>query len=182
MYAGLSSMSTASRPSSSAATATVPLPAKESSQYEFGVEAPRELVFDHLLRVGQDLNLNVQVLEKSSGLVRFENATLSSEQLDRYCLYPFVHATNSQQPYDTFWNWNARSLQGGGGPVTGRVSLTVLLTQDSAKSTAVNIRGNWGGGNTHEQYLLNSKAVLEKEVEQKLKARLATPATAPGRE
>ena len=63
---------------------SLPRPVQEASHYEFSVAAPRDVVFDRLLRIGQARNLNVQVLEKSSGIVRFENAALSPAFLDTY--------------------------------------------------------------------------------------------------
>src|SRR6266566_10077919 len=84
----------------------IPVPAHSAAFYEFTVEAPRERAFDQLLRVAHGLNLSVLVLEKSSGILRFENATLASMQLDTYCVYPFTNS-RTQLPLDTFGNWNA---------------------------------------------------------------------------
>ena len=113
------------------------------------------------------------MLEKSSGIVRFENAALSPALLDTYCLYPFV-IQGTTAPFDTFSNWNVRSLQGGAGPVTGRVSLTILITP-SGNATLVNIRGNWVGGNPAEQHVLNSTLALEKELEQAVLNSMSAP-------
>src|SRR5438552_3110137 len=87
----------------------VPVVPQTASYYEFSVAAPRDRAFDELLRVAHRNNLSVHVLEKSSGLLRFESATLSAAQLDEYCQYPFT-SSRSGQAFDTFSGWNARAL------------------------------------------------------------------------
>jgi hypothetical protein len=44
----------------------------------FSVDGDREAVFDAALRASHGLNLNVAVLEKESGLIRFDSATLTA--------------------------------------------------------------------------------------------------------
>ena len=61
----------------------------EVSFADFSFSQSRDQVFDLALAVAQRLNLNVAVLEKSSGLLRFESAVLSADQLDKYCVYPY---------------------------------------------------------------------------------------------
>ena len=134
------------------------------SHYRFQVAAPASATFDRILRAGLGLNLNVQVLEKSSGLIRFEQAALSAAQLDQYCQYPYVNA-QSGAPWDTFTGWNVRSLQGGSGPVSGSVSLTVLVSEVTPDSSDIEVRGNWRGGNASEMLPLNSRLTLEHAIE-----------------
>jgi hypothetical protein len=146
----------------------VPVPANPAQYHEFTVAAPRDRVFDAILKVGQQNNLNVAVLEKSSGLIRFDNATFSATQLDNFCLYPFTHS-RSGKSLGTFDEWNQRSLKKGTGPVLGSVSLNVVLTEVSPGATAVNIRGNWMAQSTVERYVVNSQGVLEKLLEEEVR-------------
>jgi hypothetical protein len=131
----------------------------EVSFADFGFSKPRDQVFDAALAVAQRLNLNVAVLEKSSGLLRFESAVLSADQLDTYCVYPY-NRSNTGQAFDTFAGWSRRSLANGGGPVSGTVSLTVLLSERPA-GTSVNVRAAFTAANATEKYSVNSKQVLE---------------------
>ena len=133
----------------------------EVSFADFSFSKPRDYVFDAALAVAQRLNLNVAVLEKSSGLLRFESAVLSADQLDSYCVYPY-NRSNTGQPVDTFSGWNRRSLAiaNGGGPVSGTVSLTVLLSE-KPEGTSVNVRAAFTAANSTERYSVNSKQVLE---------------------
>jgi hypothetical protein len=89
--------------------------------HSFSVERSRSEVFDAALSLAQQLNLDVAVLEKQSGLIRFENAALTAAQLDRYIEYPYVKPGTSV-PLQTFQQWYARALQLNEGPVRRRVS------------------------------------------------------------
>lgn len=150
----------------------------EVSFADFSFTQSRDQVFDAALAAAQRLNLNVAVLEKSSGLLRFESAVLSSDQLDRYCIYPYKRQ-GSDDAFDTFANWNGRSLSHGGGPVTGSVSLTVLLSQ-TPEGTRVNIRASFVALNAQERYAVNSKQALETEFRDALQKQLAAPTQAGG--
>ena len=44
----------------------------------FSVDGDREAVFGAALRASHGLNLNVAVLEKESGLIRFDSVTLTA--------------------------------------------------------------------------------------------------------
>ena len=147
----------------------------ETSSYQAHVEAPRSGVFDAALGVAQALNLDVVVLEKSSGLIRFENASLSPAQLQRYCAYPVVYVDN-EEPVKTFADWS-RDLQGRGlTPLRGHVNLTFLLRESDADSTSLNIRGNWyatGGG---ERLDLTSNQAFEAEIHRAILAELGLDA------
>lgn len=133
------------------------------------IEAPRQDVFDASLIVSQYLNLNVAVLEKDSGLIRFETAALTASQLGQYCEYPFVNRTG--ESWDTFAGWNSRSSQAGTGPVRGKVSLTILITDDSGGSN-LNMRAHWLAYNSNEEYACNSTGAFEAEFVSDLKANL----------
>jgi len=135
------------------------------------MEKPKGQVFDAALSVAQELNLNVAVLEKESGFLRFEMATLTPWQLDKYCQYPFVDA-RTQATWDTFQNWNQRSLAAGDGPVRGTVSLTLLMSDDGAARTKATLRGNWTAQNNTGVDQCNSLGVLEGEFETSLRSRL----------
>ena len=71
------------------------VPAQTAIQ-DYSINAPIQKVFEAALVVAQSRNLDVAVLEKQSGLIRFEAAFLSPTQLDNYCKYPYVHPNNSQ--------------------------------------------------------------------------------------
>ena len=146
----------------------------ETSLYEYTVPHPRERVFDAALSVAQRLNLNVAVLEKQSGLLRFESAYLTPLQLDQYCVYPFT-GSRTRQPLDTFAEWNKRA----NGMVRGTVSLTALLSDRPGGQTAVNVRGNWTAVGPGEAFNLNSKKILEAQFQQDLVRELASHGGTP---
>jgi hypothetical protein len=148
----------------------------EVSFADFSFSQSRDQVFDLALAVAQRLNLNVAVLEKSSGLLRFESAVLSADQLDNYCVYPYNRA-NTSQPVDTFAGWNRRSLANGRGPATGTVSLTVLLGE-TPHGTTVNLRAAFTAGNATEKYAVNSKQVLESAFRDALQKQIGGMTTA----
>lgn len=130
----------------------------------------RAEVFDAALAVAQAANLNVAVLEKDSGLIRFESASLSPQQLDRYCHYPVVYV-ESGKPFDTFENWNYRSVVAGVGHVFGSVTLSFLISE-TADGSNINLRSNWAARNNTESLPCQSKGILERELLDQLAARL----------
>ena len=73
-----------------AACRPVLVPGQQFTMENFTVPAPRERVFDAALAVSQRLNLQVAVIEKASGFIRFENAVLTPQQLDDFCDECFV--------------------------------------------------------------------------------------------
>lgn len=139
----------------------VPVPA-ETRTTEDIIWAPRATVFDAALAVAQDLNLNVDVLEKASGLLKFESAFLSPSQLDRFCTYP-AKDPKTGEAWDTFANWNSRSVSGGSGAVTGRVALNVLMKELAPQETEVSIRATFSASNNTETNQCGSLGVLEEE-------------------
>ena len=142
------------------------------TDHEFELEAPRTQVFESLLSVAQGLNLSVDVLEKESGFIQFKNSALSSTQLDEYCIYPFVKA-GTEQSWDTFTGWNQRSLRAAGGSVNGTVSLNILLTEVAdGNRTHATLHSTWVASNQAETHEVNSKGVLERRIEEALRARL----------
>lgn len=137
---------------------------------EFDVERSRSEVFEALLSVAQTLNLSVDVLEKDSGFIQFKNSALSPIQLDRYCKYPYVKV-GTDIPWDTFQNWNQRSIAGGFGSVSGTLSLNAVLSV-TASGTHVKLHSTFVATNRNETHECSSKGVLEKEFEQALRSRL----------
>ena len=133
------------------------------------IEARRQEVFDAALIVSQYLSLNVAVLEKDSGLIRFETAALTASQLDQYCEYPFVNRTG--QPWDTFIAWYSRSSQAGTGQVRGKVSLTILISE-IPKGANLNLRAHWSAYNGNEEFDCNSTGIFEEEFVSELKIKL----------
>ena len=142
----------------------------ETAIQDYSINAPIQNVFEAALVVAQFRNLDVSVLEKQSGLIRFEAASLSPTQLDKYCEYPYVHP-NTGRAWDTFVNWNKRSLNAGGGPVRGKVSLTLLITGKGSASN-INLRSNWTSYNSIETTLCNSNGEFEREFINDLKRHL----------
>ena len=138
---------------------TLRVPAKTAIT-DTQIFASREEVFDAALVVSQHLSLNVGVLEKDSGLIRFDAALLTPFQLDEYCEYPYVNRAG--QPLATFADVSARSEKGATGPVNGKVSLTILITDDPAGSN-MNIRSIWSAHTAAQNVACNSTGVFEKD-------------------
>lgn len=143
------------------------IPAETAIQ-NFEVNVSRQQAFDASLAVAQMLNLSVAVLEKQSGLIRFETATLSADQLDQYCDYMAVDPSTNK-PWDTFKNWNTRSVENGGGNVKGTVTINILITEKASRSS-ISMRSNWVASNAREVYPCNSKKIFENDFISKLKA------------
>jgi hypothetical protein len=120
------------------------------------------------------MNLTVKVIEKSSGLLSFESAALTAEQLDQYCKYPFVKG-KSDEPFDTFTNWNKRSMKANQGIVSGVVTLSLVLTAQAPTASTVDVRSNWVAGTLVERYPLQSRGVLEQEMQRMVLERLKAP-------
>ena len=120
--------------------------------------------------MAQSLNLRVDVLEKDSGFIQFNNSALSATQLSLYTLYPLVKP-GTTQAFDSYLNWNSRSLKLGGGNVRGTVNLNIVLT-DLGNATRVKIHSSWTASNNQESYQVNSEGDLERELERDLKVKL----------
>lgn len=143
----------------------------ETTTTEETVAASRDQAFDAALAVAQELNLNVDVLGKASGLLKFENAFLSAPQLDRYCDYPWQYRATGE-PFDTFTNWDSRSQTQGAGTVKGNVALNVLMKEVGPEETEVSIRTTLSAGNRNETAQCTSTEVLEEEFLNGLKEEL----------
>lgn len=139
------------------------------TDYEFTLERSRAEVFDAMLFVAQGLNLNVDVLEKDSGFIQFKHSALTPGQLDKYCQYLAIKPDG--QAWDTYQNWNIRSMRGGVGNVYGTVSLNAVLVE-SGSSTIVRIHSTWTASNRNETHQVNSLGILEGEFEKALKEKL----------
>ncbi len=134
------------------------------------ISASRDEVFDAALVVSQRLSLNVGVLEKDSGLIRFEAALLSPFQMDQYCEYPYVNRAG--QPFNTFAGFNAQSIKAGTGLVNGQVILTVLITDEPVGSN-INMRSVWSAKYSLETAKCNSTGVFERDFIREMKSYLS---------
>lgn len=143
----------------------------DTSFKEFIVPCPRPQVFDDALEFAHASNLAVAVLEKSSGLIKFERANLGLEELDAFCEFPLRDAKTGA-PFSTFWEWNQ---WWGEGIADSKVLLNVLMSEEGPKQTSVNVRGNWSAtmsDNAHSReiraYTLNTTGILEGRLRQHL--------------
>lgn len=149
------------------ATATVPL--------------PRERVFDAALKVAHTLGMTVRVLEKQSGLIRFENASVSEGQLDSYALYPYQFA-DTGMPVSTFQAWSARSARLGAGRASGVLNLNILLSERDGE-TAIDIRSKWVASTAQETIEVQSNGLFEHRFENGLREELGIESISfPGEE
>ena len=94
---------------------------------EFTISRSPVTAFQAVLEAAHSLNLSVDLMDRDSGLVQFESAGLSPQQLDEYCVYPFVKK-GTIEPFSTFSDWNQQSVLYNQGPVTGSVSISVLVS------------------------------------------------------
>ena len=137
---------------------------------DYVINFPRQKIIDAAIVVAQMQNLNVAVLEKQYGLIGFEAASLSTTQLDKYCEYPAINPKTGQA-WDTFANWNLRSVKDGSGSLFGSVSITLLISDGGSKSN-VNLKSNWTAYNNTESSPCNSNGRFETEFIDALKNRL----------
>lgn len=114
---------------------------------EWTLDATKDEVIDAALNLAQQANLVVRVLDRQSGLMDFQPATLDAALLDLYCHYPLVNADGT--PNDTFSGWHSRSVNAGGTPVVGVLSLSVLVTPLGDRAR-MRIRTNWEAHNNVE--------------------------------
>ena len=145
----------------------------EPMHYEFDVKARRAAVFDALLSVAHYFNLSVDVLEKDSGFIQFRISTLTAEQLDEFCAYPYVKS-GSGTPVGTFQSWHRDSLLDSKGGVRGDMSLNVLVS-DTAGGSRVKIRSTWIASDQAETHQVNSRGIVERRIESRLLAQLGLP-------
>jgi len=142
----------------------------EPSNKSYDFNGNKQKVFDAALLAAQELNLDVKVIEKDSGLIRFERETLTPAQLDLDCEYPAVDSNG--KPFRTFQQWNNLSMGvPNAGPVRGKFSITVLVTEHGDTSN-VNMRTNISAFNHIEDAPCNSKGVIEDEFISKLQSHL----------
>jgi hypothetical protein len=152
--------------------------AAEPKLTEHHIPRARDEVFDAAVAVGQRTNLDVPVLEKQSGFLRFEYTALQPGQLDRYCEYPYVDKKTSK-PFETFSQWSRRAT-GEGASVTGLVQLVLVLSAEGSGATNVTVRercevhGDWGPKGFKHVRLneCNSLGVLEHEFVEGIESRL----------
>lgn len=135
--------------------------------HQFEVAGPRAQVFEALLGTAQNLNLSVDVLEKSSGFIQFKNSTLTPDQLDRFAQYPYVGGT--------FAGWDRQSSALGGGAVRGIASISILLTETAA-GTRAKMHATFVASNSRESHQANSLGVLEHDLENSLHGTFAVAA------
>jgi hypothetical protein len=135
---------------------------------EYVVKAAKKDVFDSALVVAQDSNLQVTVIEKESGLIRFESTYFSARQLERLCQFPLVDA-DSGKPTSNFREWNEQSQEKKLGPVKGLASITFLIRELGEDVSTVRVQSNWTVGNTSQTYPCNSTEELESQLIEKIK-------------
>ena len=149
---------------------------------DFVVPCERDQVFDDALKFAQAYNLSAAVLEKSSGLIKFELVSIQPSVLDAYCEFPF-RDPETGSPWATFLGSRRLWLS----PVSGKVRLNLLMSENGSKSTSVNIRGNWNvrmadyDGDSLRTIPLDSTGVLEAELQKSLTSACAgkNPPTGP---
>jgi hypothetical protein len=157
--------------STSCISLPVPVPVDANrSLVEMSFPAPRNVVFDSALLSAQELNLNVAVLEREGGLLRFDAATLSATQLDRYCQFVFVKK-GTNEPFSTFRKYFLNAW--------GEVRLTLLLNADTPTTSKGTLRGNFTAHAGNFAYGCNSLGLLEKEFEAALRRHLQSAVGPP---
>ncbi|MCL2298358.1 MAG: hypothetical protein FWC38_00860 [Proteobacteria bacterium] len=142
----------------------------ESHLQKFTLPTKKDAAFDAMLATAQELGLQIDVIEKASGLLQFKNASLSYSQLDMYCLYPAIRIKDGK-PYGNFSQWNQRAMRSGQGVVHGIVSLNILALEVNGE-TNVTMRGKWISSSARESVECQSNNVFEKEFETKTIERL----------
>ena len=100
------------------------------------VAYPKGQVFDAALLQAYAMNLDVKVIERDSGLMRFETALLSPASMEQYCVYPLQPVTCSAAPRSFT---KAEQLGVGG---SGTLSISILVSSVSDDSSAVDVRSN----------------------------------------
>ncbi|MDR0247197.1 MAG: hypothetical protein LBI16_02215 [Burkholderiales bacterium] len=147
----------------------------ESNMHEFTLPAKMDASFGAMLATAQSLGLQIDVIEKASGLVQFKNSSISYTQLGEYCHYPFTNSKTGR-PFSSFYGWNLRSQRAGLGGVYGTVSLNILA-KEIAGETKVTMRSKWIATSSREVYECQSNDVFEREFENKTIERLKALAT-----
>jgi hypothetical protein len=122
-------------------------------------------VFDAALSVATLMNLNVAVIEKSSGLIRFTNDSYGAGLLDEYCKPHIVDSKG--RPKFTFTEWNDDLRDDDSPPLVGTAQITLLVSTVNGISN-INVRTNFKANGI----AVNSTGKLEqtflKYLEQKL--------------
>lgn len=138
-------------------------------QAEFIVLAEKEEVYQKIIEIAQDANLDPVSLEPNTGLLRFEQQLLQPTDLDRYCKFPVIDA-QSEQPLNTFQSWNQRLLnEGATSTMRGEVTFTLLLTKEHTERTRVSLRSNWAAVYGAQKQPCNSSGVFEARLEKALR-------------
>ncbi len=96
-------------------------------------------VFDAALAAAHELNLEVKVLEKASGLIRFERASLSARDLDLFCAFPFVFRGRGYLP-TSFTQLAARPASSVENAV---LSMTLLVGTADEGESKLDLRSAW---------------------------------------
>jgi len=136
---------------------------------EFVIRGSSEEVYEQIIQLSQKLNLNAVTLDPNSGLMRFEQQSLSPNDLDLYCRFPVIDV-NSQSPLSNFQTWNQQLLeQGAASAMRGEVTLTFLISQEHIERTRISLRSNWMAVFALQKQPCNSRGVFELRVEKALK-------------
>ena len=112
-------------------------------------------VFNAALSVATLMNLNVAVIEKSSGLIRFSNDSYDASLLDHNCTTTIVDGNG--RPKYTFEKWNYELMEKGFPPLIGTAQVTLLVSTESGRSN-INLRTNFKANGI----AVNSTGKLEK--------------------
>lgn len=138
---------------------------------EYLIKASKKDIFDVALAVSQEKRLDVAVIEKESGLIRFESTYFSARLMDSYCEYPLNYEENGQ-PASTFQDWDTESLEEEQGTVKGLVSLTFLIREVGEDVATIRVKSNWSVGNSREQMHCNTTGVFEQDLIDRIKLEL----------
>lgn len=142
---------------------------EEFNVTRFTVGFPQSDVLDAALKVSQGMNLDVMLIEKDSGLIRYESAGVSAHELQRYCWYPYNNSEG--KPFDTFTNWDRRSREYDKTAVRGSLQMTVLVSPADGGSL-ITIRSRWTAANNLESYRCKSTEVFEGDFVEAIKSHL----------
>ena len=143
----------------------------------YKVEADKQEIFESALAASMRKGLDVRVFESESGLIRFENSSITLWELDQYCEWPWVYK-KSRKPYRTFSSWNFNSTCSDQGIVQGIVSFTILVSGKDGISN-LNIRSEWKAYNNIMTVHCNSKGQYESEFLNMIEAELSAPLMVP---
>ena len=134
----------------------------------YEIQSSKKDVFNAALEASMKKGLDVCVFESESGLIRFENHSITLWELDHYCEWPWVKK-RSRKPYRTFSSYDFISRLNDQGNVRGIVSITVLVSDNENNFT---IRSDWRACNNVDFIYCNSKGLFEHEFISLMKSKI----------